>query len=199
MKLYFASGNSHKKEEMTRLLGGFALVLPKEEGFEFDPEENGSTFIENALIKAEALYSIVHQPVLADDSGLMVKALGGAPGVHTARYGDDAGKKLSAREKYMLLLKNMEGKEDRSATFVTALCLSLSPERKYLIQETCEGEIATSPSGTNGFGYDPVFFVNDAGMIAAELPEGDKDIYSHRGKAARKMLTLLKEELNDKE
>ncbi len=199
MKLYFASGNTHKKEEMSRLLGGFSLVLPKEEGIEFDPEETGSTFIENALIKAEALYSIVHQPVLADDSGLMVRALGGAPGIHTARYGEENGKKLSAEEKYMLLLRNMEGKEDRSATFVTALCLMLSPERKYIIQETCEGEIALSPSGANGFGYDPVFFINEAGMISAELPEGDKDIYSHRGKAARKMLTLLKEEINEQE
>ena len=199
MKLYFASGNTHKKEEMSRLLGGFSLVLPKEEGIEFDPEETGSTFIENALIKAEALYSIVHQPVLADDSGLMVRALGGAPGIHTARYGEENGKKLSSEEKYMLLLRNMEGKEDRSATFVTALCLMLSPERKYIIQETCEGEIALSPSGANGFGYDPVFFINEAGMISAELPEGDKDIYSHRGKAARKMLTLLKEEINEQE
>ena len=195
MKLYFASGNDHKKKEMSRLLGGYTLVLPKEEGIAFDPEESGSDFIENTIIKAEALYSIVHQPVIADDSGLMVKALGGKPGVHTARYGEEeAGRPLSAEEKYMLLLKNMEGKEDRSAVFVTALCLILSDERKYIIQETCEGRIAEKPSGVNGFGYDPVFFIDEAGMIAAELPEGDKDLYSHRGKAARMMKMLIEKE-----
>ena len=195
MKLYFASGNDHKKKEMSRLLGGYTLVLPKEEGIAFDPEESGSNFIENAIIKAEALYSIVHQAVIADDSGLMVKALGGKPGVHTARYGEEkAGRPLSAEEKYMLLLKNMEGKEDRSAVFVTALCLILSDERKYIIQETCEGSIATAPSGSNGFGYDPVFVIKDNGMICADLPEGEKDRYSHRGKAARLMRLLLDKE-----
>ena len=195
MKLYFASGNDHKKKEMSRLLGGYELVLPKEEGIAFDPEETGSDFIANATIKAEALYRIVRKPVLADDSGLMVNALGGAPGVRTARYGEEeAGRPLSDKEKYMLLLKNMEGKEDRKAVFVTALCLILSDERRYIIQETCEGSIAAAPSGVNGFGYDPVFFISEAGMISAELPEGDKDKYSHRGKAARLMKLLLEKE-----
>ncbi len=198
MKLYFASGNDHKKKEMSRLLGGYDLILPKEEGIDFDPDECGNDFISNAVIKAEALYSIVQQPVLADDSGLMVKALGGKPGVHTARYGEkEKGRKLSDREKYMFLLENMEGKEDRSAVFVTALCLILSDERRYIIQESCEGKITEKPSGVNGFGYDPVFFINEAGMISAELPEGDKDLYSHRGKAARIMKMLLDKEENN--
>ncbi len=106
MKLYFASGNDHKKIEMSRLLGGFELILPKEEGIEFDVDETGSTFIENAILKAKALYDKVKKPVLADDSGLLVKALGGAPGVHTARYGEDLFKReLSAKEKYMILFK----------------------------------------------------------------------------------------------
>lgn len=195
MKLYFASGNEHKKKEMSRLLGGYTLILPNDEGIEFDPAETGNDFISNAVIKAEALYSIVHQPVIADDSGLMVKALGGQPGIHTARYGEEKkGRKLSDKEKYMLLLENMEGIEDRSAVFVTALCLILSDERRYIIQESCEGRIVEKPSGVNGFGYDPVFFINEANMISAELPEGDKDIYSHRGKAARLMKMLLDKE-----
>ncbi len=192
MRLYFASGNDHKKKEMSRLLGGYELILPKEEGIEFDPDENGNDFIANAIIKAEALYSIVKAPVLADDSGLLVKALGGQPGVHTARFGEDeAGRKLSDSEKYMLLLDKMKGVKDRSAVFVTALCLILSDERRFIIQETCEGSIAEAPSGTSGFGYDPVFFISEAGMISAELPEGDKDKYSHRGKAARLMRLLI--------
>lgn len=198
MKLYFASGNDHKKTEMSRLLGGFELTLPKEEGISFDPDENGSTFIDNAVIKAKALYDIVHAPVLADDSGLCVDALGGKPGIHTARYGEEeAGRKLSAEEKYMLLLKNMEGITDRRAEFVCAICLYLSPTRIYVIQETSEGSIAQKPSnGSGGFGYDPVFYNNEAGRIVAELPEGEKDLYSHRGKAARIMKTLIEKELN---
>ena len=198
MKLYFASGNDHKKTEMSRLLGGFELTLPKEEGISFDPDENGSTFIDNAVIKAKALYDIVHAPVLADDSGLCVDALGGKPGIHTARYGEEeAGRKLSAEEKYMLLLKNMEGITNRRAEFVCAICLYLSPTRIYVIQETSEGSIALTPSnGSGGFGYDPVFYNNEAGRIVAELPEGEKDLYSHRGKAARIMKTLIEKELN---
>lgn len=196
MKLYFASGNDHKKKEMMRLLGGIELVLPKEEGIDFDPEENGNTFIENAIIKAEALYEIVKAPVLSDDSGLLVNALNGAPGLYTARYGEEElGRKLSSKEKYMFLLKNMEGVEDRSAVFTAALCLILSPTRKYIIQENAEGSIAEQPSGTTGFGYDPVFYNNEAGMISAELPEGDKDLYSHRGKAARIVAEILKKEM----
>lgn len=195
MKLYFASGNNHKKEEMTRLLGGIELVLPKDEGMDFDVDENGHSFIENALIKAKALYEIVKAPVLADDSGLSVDVLGGAPGIHTARYGEDNGKKLSAEEKYMLLLKNMEGKENRNARFTAALVLMLSPNRIYIIEESAEGKIAYSPSGLGGFGYDPIFYINDAGRIAAELSPEEKDIYSHRGKAARLMRVLIDKEL----
>ena len=195
MRIYFASGNDHKRIEMMRLLGGHTLILPKDEGIAFDPDETGSTYIENAIIKAEALYSIVHAPVLSDDSGLSVRALGGAPGVHTARYGDDsADHPLSSEERYMLLLRNMEGATDRSAVFTTALCLILDDNRRYIIQESCEGRIVEKPSGVNGFGYDPVFFINEANMISAELPEGDKDIYSHRGKAARLMKMLLDKE-----
>ena len=195
MRLYFASNNDHKRIEMARLLGGHTLVLPKEEGIAFDPDETGSTYIENAIIKAEALYSLVHSPVISDDSGLSVKALGGKPGVHTARYGnDEADHELTARERYMYLLKNMEGAEDRSAVFTTALCLILDENRRYIIQESCEGSIALSPSGTSGFGYDPVFWINEAGCISAELPEGEKDRYSHRGKAARLMAMLLEKE-----
>ena len=99
----------------------------------------------------------------------------------------------------MLLLRNLEGETDRRATFVTALCLILSEDRRYIIQESCEGEIALSPSGANGFGYDPVFFIKEAGCISADLPEGDKDIYSHRGKAARLMKMLLDKETENGE
>lgn len=197
MKLYFASGNLHKKMEMESLLGGeINLTLPKEEGIEFDPDENGSTFIENAIIKAKALYDIVKAPVLSDDSGLCVKALDWGPGIHTARFGDTEEKKLNSREKYMLLLEKMEGVEDREAFFTCALCLYLSPTRIYVIQEEAKGKIALSPSqGSEGFGYDPVFFSEAAGKVVADLEKGEKNKYSHRGKAARVMFDLIKKEI----
>ena len=197
MQLYFASNNHHKRIEMSRLLGSHTLLLPKDKGIAFSPEENGQTYIENAIIKAEALYSIVKAPVISDDSGLSVKALGGAPGIHTARYGDDeASHQLSDSDRYMLLLKNMEGVKDRSAVFTTALCLILDENRRYIIQESCEGAIALTPSGTSGFGYDPVFWIKEANAISADLPEGEKDRYSHRGKAVRIMAELLRIEEN---
>ena len=119
---------------MSRLLGSHTLLLPKDKGIAFSPEENGQTYIENAIIKAEALYSIVKAPVISDDSGLSVKALGGAPGIHTARYGDDeSSHQLSDRDRYMLLLKNMEGVKDRSAVFTTALCLILDEKEHPLL------------------------------------------------------------------
>lgn len=199
MKLYFASGNEHKKKEMSRLLGGYSLTLPKEEGIAFDPVEDGKTFIDNAVIKAETLYNTVHESVIADDSGLCVKALGGKPGIHTARYGEEeTGRKLSDREKYMLLLKNMEGVEEREAVFVCAICLYLSPTRIYVIQEESRGRIALTPSsGNGGFGYDPVFYNDEAGCIVSELDEGEKDLYSHRGKAASVIKMLLEKELKN--
>lgn len=199
MKLYFASSNDHKRHEMSALLGGYELTLPKDENIEFDPVEDGSTFIENAIIKAKALYSIVHQPVLSDDSGLCVEALGGRPGLHTARYGEEEkGRKLSSKEKYTFLLENMEGIENRKAEFVCAICLYLSPTRIFVVQENSEGSIALAPvEGKEGFGYDPVFYNNDAKRIVSTLPEGEKNIYSHRGKAARKIKLLLEKEIKN--
>ena len=197
MKLYFASGNEHKKEEMKRLLGDIELHLPKEDGIDFDPVEDGSSFVENALIKARCLYEKVHRPVIADDSGLVCDGLGGAPGIHTARYGCTDEITLTNKEKYTLLLKNLEGNENRSARFVCALVLMLSPYRTYIIQEAVEGSIAPEPRGLKGFGYDPVFLVEDTGRTAAELLPEEKDAKSHRGRAARKMKKLIEEVMNE--
>ncbi len=199
MKLYFASGNDHKKKEMSRLLGGISLILPKEEGICFDPDENGSSFIENALIKASELYRKVGSPVLSDDSGLCVDALGGKPGIRTARYGEEeTGRKLTDEEKYMFLLENMKNEGNRKATFVCALCLYLSPSRIYVIQEESRGSITLFPSsGKGGFGYDPVFYNDEAGKTVADLDEKDKDRFSHRGKAARIMKKLIEEKMKN--
>ena len=198
LKIYFASSNDHKKQEMMRLLNGVNITLPKEEAIAFDPVEDGNSFIENALIKAKDLYKKVNAPVLADDSGLVVDALDGRPGIHTSRYGDVDGKKLIQSEKNAKLLGEMEGKENRRARFVCALVLMVSNEKIYIIQETVEGYIAHSIRGEHGFGYDPLFLVEETGKSAAELSDSEKDKYSHRGRAVRKMnliIEKLKEEL----
>ncbi len=193
MTLYFASSNEHKKEEMMRLLDGVTVRLPKEDGIIFNPDENGNSFIENALIKANALYDKVKAPVLADDSGLAVDALGGRPGIHTSRYGDTPERVLPQSEKNAMLLREMEGVSDRSARFVCALVLMLSPDRVYIIEETAEGFIAESGTGEHGFGYDPVFIMGNTGKSAAALNPEEKDMLSHRGKAVRKMNLLIKD------
>lgn len=194
MKLYFASNNNHKKSEMERLLKGNEIILPKELGLEFDPEETGSTFLENALIKAKTLYSLVKAPVLADDSGLIVEALPSLLGVKTARFGYDVFGHISSREQYTYLLKLLEGEENRKAHFVCSLVLYLGDDQFYVIQEKVDGSIAQTASGIDGFGYDPVFLVENTGKTAAELKPEEKDLYSHRGKACRKLLYLINED-----
>ena len=192
MKLYFASGNLHKKMEMESLLEGIVgLTLPKDEGIEFDPDENGSSFVENAIIKAKTLYDVVKAPVLSDDSGLCVKALDWGPGIHTARFGDTEEKKLDSREKYMLLLEKMKGVEDREAYFTCALCLYLSPTRIYVIQEEAKGKISLEPSsGKEGFGYDPLFWSTELHKGMGEASMQEKNKISHRGKAIRKLVAI---------
>ncbi len=192
--IWFASSNSHKKAEMERLLPGTIIRLPKEAGLDFDPVEDGESFIDNALLKARALYELVKAPVLADDSGLCVDALSGRPGIHTARYGCEDGRKLTSQEQYTLLLKEMEGVQDRSARFVSACVLMLSPSRIHIIQESVEGRIATAPAGLHGFGYDPIFLVGGGGRSMAQLSDEEKDEVSHRGRAMRRIGLLLKEE-----
>ncbi len=194
MKLYLASNNEHKRKEFREFFKDYEIVLPKDEGLDFDPEETGSTFIENALIKAEALYALVHKPCIADDSGLCVKAFGGKPGIHTARYGEEGGKKLNDREKYELLLKNMEGIEDRSAEFVCTMVLIVDEHNKYVVEKSCRGHIVEKAEGSHGFGYDPVFFNEEAMDVSANLTIEEKNTYSHRAKAAFQMNSILEKE-----
>lgn len=198
MDILLASGNAHKRQEFTRILKGCRILLPQELGLSFQCEENGSTFIENALIKAHALFSIAPKGsvVLADDSGLCVDALGGGPGIHTARYGMvPGGKELESGERNDLLLSALKDKKDmeeRKASFVCALALVSAPHREYVVEEEAEGHIAFSSYGDGGFGYDPIFLVNAAqGRHMAALSGDEKDRYSHRGRAGRIMNGLL--------
>lgn len=189
MRIILASGNQHKLKELQKLFPDDELVLPKS----FDCEENGSSFIENALIKARALQALYpNDAILADDSGLLVDALPGQLGIHTARYGSDkAGRMLSAQEKNSLLISNMKGVIDRTAHFVCALVFVQGPLRTFIVEESVEGSIIEEELGINGFGYDPIFFLKEKGCTTAQLPEGEKNMISHRGRAAAKLRLLL--------
>ena len=192
-KLYFASSSDHKKREMQRLIKtGIEIVLPKQLGLEFSPDENGSSFIENALIKAKALYDIVKAPVLADDSGLEVDYLNGEPGVYSARY---MGEDTSYIIKNQAILDRLAGvpKEQRTARFVCAIAAALPDGNVLVTRETIEGYIGEKPAGSNGFGYDPIFYVDEFGCSTAELTEEQKNRISHRGKALRAMKEKLRQ------
>ena len=183
MKIYLASGNINKKYEVQELLPAHKIVLPKEENIEFDPEENGSSFFENAMIKAKALYDIVKTPVLADDSGLCIDSLNGAPGIHSARYGAVNGEHVSAEAGINKVLLQLKKEKNRRAHFACCMIFLLSEDRFYAVQETCEGYITEEPAGSGGFGYDPIFFMKEFGKTFAELSSDQKNSVSHRGRA----------------
>ncbi len=193
MKILFASGNSHKKDELNKILKNHELILPKDLGIDSDVDETGSTYIENAMIKAETLFKVSNGlPVLSDDSGISVEALNGGPGIYSARYGDkEAGRKLTSEEKNRLLLKNMNNINNRNASFICSMVLILDNNRKFIVQESFEGVLTLEPYGNGGFGYDPIFFIPSLGKTAAELSEDEKNLYSHRGKAGRVIDSIL--------
>jgi XTP/dITP diphosphohydrolase len=193
-ELLLASNNDHKRREFVRLFPGVSILVPADVGVVFDFEENGATFLANAHGKARALHAAAGRPVIADDSGLCVTALGGEPGVFSSRYGAGAdGAPLDAPRRNAYLLARMEGVEDRSAYFVCCLVLVLDDARFVSVQETVHGAITQEPRGRNGFGYDPLFLLPGRGLTIAELPDPEKDAVSHRGRAARAINTLLKE------
>jgi XTP/dITP diphosphohydrolase len=196
MTLWFASSNEHKRKELASILNR-SIVLPADRGLVFECEETGASFYENALIKARALYGLAGEAVIADDSGLCVDALDGRPGVYSARYAGrrGCGKKLESPERNALLLEELEGVKERSARFVCAMVLMLNENRFFLIQESLEGSISAEPSGKNGFGYDPLFYLPAEACTMAELSDERKNTLSHRGRAGRRMAALL-ESLN---
>lgn len=193
MTLFVATNNAHKIRELQDLFPGTMLRRPAEEGLLFDHDETEDTFLGNSLGKAQALYALVKAPVLADDSGLCVDVLGGAPGVRSARYGspDEGRTVLSAGEKNELLLREMSGRTDRTCRFVCAMTLVLSEHRFVSVQETCEGVLLESPRGEGGFGYDPIFLLPGEGLSMAELSLEEKNRLSHRGRAAARIRAVL--------
>ena len=187
-----ATNNPGKLREIRRLAPTLDIHSPAELGARFHYEESGASFLENAFGKARSLYQRVLQPVLADDSGLAVAALGGEPGVYSARYGASGGASLlSDTQRNEYLLKKLSRIDDRGAAFVCCMVLLIEEDVFLIAQETLSGEIARSPRGSNGFGYDPVFFVPSHDRTVAELDDAEKDAISHRGRATRAIMGLV--------
>ena len=188
MKVLAATNNEHKVREFRQILSplGYEAVTPADLGIKLDPEENGTTFEENAVIKAEAFAREAGIPVIADDSGLETDFLDGGPGVYSARYapGND-------KDRVNKLLDVMKDTENRGARFVSAVAMIFPDGRKICVRGECKGIIAKSPAGENGFGYDPVFFVKEFGRTFAQLTADEKNSISHRGRA----LAALEKEL----
>jgi XTP/dITP diphosphohydrolase len=187
-----ASKNKKKLAEMQTILGeqGIQVLSQAQAGVDLDPEETGLTFEENAIIKARAVSEASGLPAIADDSGLMVDALDGAPGVFSARYGGSH--ELSDEYRWKLLLKNMEGMEQRTAKYVSVIAAVFPDGRILTARGECHGEIAESPRGDGGFGYDPIFRLPD-GRHMAEIDMDEKNRISHRAIALAEMQRKLME------
>lgn len=190
-EIVLASGNKGKLAEFRAILRGYTVYSPKDLDIEFDVEETGETFFDNALIKARALFELCGKPTVADDSGLCVNALGGAPGVYSARYsgGGDA-------ENNRKLLRELEDKSDRGAHFESCIVYY---DGKNTVEGTGRtyGKIAIEPDGDHGFGYDPLFISVDLGKTFGRATEDEKNAVSHRARALKALAEKL-EALGDK-
>lgn len=190
MKIVIATQNKGKLSEYKQLLGDkFQVLSAADVGFFEDIDETGCTFEENSYLKAKALYDFCRIPALADDSGLMVDALNGSPGVFSARY---AGRHGDDVKNYTLLLKNLEDVENRSAHFKTAITFILNENAVFTASGETYGKILDRPDGDNGFGYDPVFFSDELDKSFGVCREEEKNSVSHRCKAVENLLKILK-------
>ena len=198
-RLVVGTNNPGKLREFRDLLDGcgFELVTPAELGVEFGPDETGSTFEENARIKAVAAMTATGLLALADDSGLEVDHLGGRPGVYSARYagGDRQDPSLSDEDRVRIVLDEMRGVPDdqRAARFRCAIAIAAPDGAVETVDGVFEGRLAHQPRGANGFGYDPIFVVPELGVTSAELPPDEKNAMSHRGQAALKAREILRQ------
>ena len=200
MVICAASNNAGKLKELRRILErmGHEVKSLRELGITLDPEETGTTFAENARIKAEAFCKASGLPTVADDSGLCVDALRGAPGVYSARYAGHHGDDAANNAKLLREMQNVPA-ENRTARFVSAVCCLLPDGRELLVEGECPGTVAFTETGSNGFGYDPLFVPDRVGLpdgttientarrSYAELADGEKDAISHRGRAMEKL------------
>ena len=194
MKFVLATHNPGKLREMGEILSSFGVevVSPADVGITVDVEETGTTFAENAMLKARAICAASGLPAIADDSGLCVDALNGAPGVYSARYG---GEGLDDTGRYRLLLENMRGQTPRTAKFVSVITCCFPNGDVLSARGECPGTIAFAPMGEGGFGYDPVFFIPSLKKTFAQLSPEEKNAISHRGKALEAFQVKLEEYL----
>lgn len=192
-RVIFATANEGKLREARLILAdlGMEVISMKEAGASCDIEENGSTFAENAAIKAKAVWEKTGGIVLADDSGLAVDYLGGEPGIYSARY---LGEETSYEIKNQAILDRMAdvGEEERTARFVCAIAAALPDGRILHTEGVVEGKIAIEAAGSGGFGYDPIFYLPEYQMTSAQIPMEKKNEISHRGKALKAMKERLK-------
>ncbi len=191
-EIIVASTNAGKIREIKAMLDEIGIEVKSIKDVcdgDIDIEENGTTFKENALIKAQTLCDMINKPTLADDSGLEVDAMDKAPGIYSARF---MGYDTSYDIKNQAIIDAVEGK-DRTARFVCAMALCIPGEEPILIEETFEGQIHTHIEGENGFGYDPIFYVPELKKTSASLTLEEKNQYSHRAKALKKLYQILKE------
>lgn len=216
MRIYLATGNKNKKKEMCELLDGHTILIPSDEGIDFNPDETGTTFYENSLIKARALYETVRCPVIADDSGICVDALGGAPGIYSSRYagplfmrGKPDNSRISQEEQNIMLIDQLnealrqgnlpDGEYlhgERSCHYTCAMVMYCGTDRIFIAQETFEGILIDdikNQAGDGGFGYDPIVFLPEYGRTVAQLTADEKNDISHRGKAVRALKRIIGE------
>lgn len=193
MKIIMATTNKNKVREISEMLQGtdISIVSLAECGIDIDIEENGETFAENALIKARAISEITKEIVLADDSGLVIDALNGEPGVHSSRFmGEDTSYEIK-NNAILDMLKDVP-EEKRGARFVCSMALVYPDGTEKTVDGVFEGRIGYEIAGTNGFGYDPIFYVPEKSMTSAELSPEEKNEMSHRGKALKMIVEELK-------
>ena len=188
-KIVVATGNAHKLREIAQIFPQFEVLSQKQMGFDVDVEETGTTFEENALIKARAAAAALGCPALADDSGLCVEALGGAPGVYSARYSGEHGNDAANRQ---LLLANLQGESNRRAYFKSAVAFVYPDGREIVVEGKTYGEILSQEQGTGGFGYDCVFFSDDLKKSFGDATAEEKNGVSHRFRALQALLEKLK-------
>lgn len=189
MKIVLATSNKHKVKEINEIVSGTGIefILPHEG---FDPEETGATFAENSAIKAIEAWKLSKDWTLADDSGLCIDSLGGRPGIHSARYESTPQKRIDR------VLSEMKGIKNRQARFVCSMNLvSPSGEVAFSCEGICEGSIAESQRGINGFGYDPIFLIKNSDKTMAELSENEKNQISHRANALNQVIGYIKKNL----
>ena len=195
-KIIFATGNQDKMREIREILADMdvEVVSMKEAGIHADIVEDGSTFEENAVIKAKTICELTGEITLADDSGLEIDYLNKEPGIYSARY---MGEDTSYDVKNKNLIDRLDGvpKEKRTARFVCAIAAVLPDGRELVTRQTMEGYIGWEPEGENGFGYDPIFYLDEYGCSSAAISPEQKNAISHRGKALRAMKELLKKEI----